>query len=37
MFIGDGASAVSCAIMHVKDWPEGAITMLRDNVFLKRA
>lgn len=37
MFLGDGASGVSCAIMHVKDWPDDTLTLLRRNVFLHRA
>jgi len=36
MFLGDGASGVSCAITHMKDWPEDGIAMLRKNVFLHR-
>lgn len=34
-FLGDGGSGVSCAIDHMKDWPVGTITLLRENVFLK--
>jgi hypothetical protein len=33
-FIGDGASGVSCAVMHLRDWPAGSAVLLRKPVFL---
>jgi hypothetical protein len=36
LFLGDGASGVSCCIAALKDWPEGALTLLRRNVFQER-
>lgn len=32
-FLGDGASAVSCAVVHLKTWPEETVQLLRENVF----
>jgi hypothetical protein len=33
-FIGDGASAVSCVIGHLKEWPAGTYRLLREDVTL---
>jgi tetratricopeptide (TPR) repeat protein len=35
-FVGDGASGVSCSIAHLRNWPEGRLTLLRRNVFAER-
>lgn len=35
-FIGDGASAVSCAILNLKRWPDEDVFLIRQNVYLER-
>lgn len=35
-FVGDGASGVSCAIAHLKEWPSDALHLVRQNVFAER-
>lgn len=32
-FIGDGASAVSAAVLHLRDWPNDRLILTRENVF----
>lgn len=34
LFLGDGASGVSCAIGHLKEWAPGSYNLLRGNVTL---
>jgi hypothetical protein len=35
-FVGDGASGVSCSIVHLKDWPAADLHLVRRNVFAER-